>query len=137
MSMVEEKDKTEEKQISRVFVVEAVQNVPISSAEEFGKIVPLFESAEIPNNRNIEGRSKPYSTRPSIWTEDENGSPTLIKDIIYKLEIFNYNPEKDYLLVAGHMIPTVILVTAAVIEYEKVRVLFWSPDWKQYVVRTI
>lgn len=121
---------SETKHTSRVFVLESVQNVPISSAEEYGKIVPLFEAAEIP------GEKRCYSTRPSIWTEDENGSPTLIKDILHKLESYNYDPEKDYLLIAGHMIPVVILIAAAIIEYEKVQVLFWSPDWKQYVVRS-
>lgn len=133
MSMVEKENISETKHTSRVFVLEAVQNVPISSAEEYGKIVPLFEAAEIPGGTS---EKKLYSTRPSIWTEDENGSPTLIKDILHKLESYNYDPEKDYLLIAGHMIPVVILIAAAVIEYEKVQVLFWSPDWKQYVVRS-
>ncbi len=132
MSMINEEKTQAERLTSRVFIVEEVRNVPIESAEEFGTIVPLFESAVIYDK-------KLYSTRPSIWEEDEDGKPTLIDEILDKLEKYNYDPEKDYILIAGHMIPVVILVAAVVGfgEYEQVKVLFWSPDWKQYVVRTI
>ena len=112
---------------SRVFVLEITQNVDITAAFEYGGIVPLFKAtseSEISNNK------------PSQWQTSK-----FMDEIIGRLEEHEYIPEVDFILIAGHMIPVVILVSAIIREWvddaKYVQALFWSSKFKRYIARKL
>lgn len=112
------------KESGRVFLLEVSQNVDVGRALEYGPIVPLFKSTN--------GDKKGKADRPSMWDTEE-----FKEQILKELEDHKYDPEKDYLLIAGHIIPIVIFVAAVVAEWENIHVLFWSSGYKKYVVRKL
>lgn len=111
----------------RVFMLEQSQNVDVKPAFEYGPIIPLFKST---NGQNSNVKRK--TDRPSMWDTDE-----FKKEILKRLEQYNYDPERDYLLIAGHFIPIVIFIATVVAEWENVQVLFWSTGYEKYVIRKL
>jgi len=116
------------KHSSRVFMLEQSQNVDVVPAFQYGPIIPLFKSTTIDRNN----KSEKKIDRPSMWHTEE-----FADEIIKKLEEHNYNPETDYLLVAGHVVPLIIFTCTVVSQWENVQVLFWSSGFQKYVVRRL
>lgn len=108
---------------SRVFMLEETQNVDVTSAYEYGPIIPLFKytNADCVDNK---------SDRPSIWKTGE-----FTREIIKRLEENDFDPENDYLLIAGHVVPTQMMSIAATIHWETIQFLFWSSYLGKYVAR--
>lgn len=106
---------------ARVFLLETAQNVDVTSAMEYGPLIPLFKREQT-------------NDKPSIWGEE------FIDEFIYRLEQQNYNPEVDYLLIAGHMVPIAIWVASVTKEWDEARfvqLLLWSSGYGRYVVKKI
>jgi len=116
--------------VGRVFMLEQSQNVDVKPAFEYGPIIPLFKSTNGVGNSTAQIKKK--TDRPSMWDTEE-----FREEILKRLEQWDYDPEKDYLLIAGHTIPIVIFIATVVAEWENVQVLFWSSGYEKYVVRKL
>lgn len=128
------------KKIARVFLLEQTQNVDITPALEYGSIIPLFKSTndgtetstvDSTNKSDKSDKSDKFD-RPSQWD-----TKRFTQEIIKQLENNNYDPEVDYLLVAGHVIPLVIFTCSVVGQWENVQMLFWSSGYQKYVMRRL
>lgn len=113
---------------SRVFVLEITQNVDITAAFEYGGIVPLFKATSESESAS--------NNKPSQWQTSK-----FMDEIVCRLEEHDYKPEIDFILIAGHMIPVVILVSAIIREWiddtKYVQALFWSSKFKRYIARKL
>jgi hypothetical protein len=86
----------------------------VSRASEFGKIQLLFDRSE---------------SRPSIW------DMALYDEAIDRLAEEHYNPDQDYILVAGTMVPTVLFVAQLVAAHKKVKLLCFDMPSGEYVCK--
>lgn len=136
--MIEEKEKTEveeKKHTSRVFILEVAQNVNITLALEYGIIITLFQNTA-DNNNNDNDNNNGDKKRISQWETRKFGD-----EIIKRLEEYEYNPESDYILIAGHMISMTIMIAKVISEYYEshkyIKVLFWSSHFGRYVSRKL
>lgn len=100
---------------SIVFVLEQTE-VDVSPAKEYGRIAHVFR----PNER-----------RPSIWT------PEFREELLETFVEMGYDPENDYVVIAGRMVPLVKMVATLVAEYRTIRVLFYVSSEERYIVQRI
>lgn len=100
---------------SRVFVLEPC-SLDISRAARFGEIVYIFRKG---------------MRRRSIWDDEFK------QEVMGALDENEYDPKKDYLLVAGHMVPLVLFISAALRHYTGINVLFYCSTDRDYVSRSL
>ena len=101
--------------MARVFALEPCRQ-DISSARKFGRITYLFERD---------------GDRSSIW------APEFPREIVQKLDALGFEPDVDFFVVAGQMVPLVIAISSIVATYGATNVLFYSSTERHYVTRTI
>jgi hypothetical protein len=99
----------------RAFVFEP-GNLDVSGASVYGKIVHIFKR----NDR-----------RSSIWAPEFPG------EIIERLKEFDFRPDKDFIVVVGHMVTVVMLVTTALEHWKGVNLLLFSATERSYIPRII
>lgn len=108
---------------SRVFILEQINNVDITAALEYGQLCALFKTFKKENGKYY-----------NIWeTEDFQD------EIIKRLEELSYNPEIDYILVAGHMTSMVIFATTIISNFDSdyAKFLLWNSKKQKYIVREL
>lgn len=100
----------------RCFVIEPVRNVDINAADKFGNIVVLFPAGV---------------SRPSIWEE------SYVAAVLKKLASYSYDPDTDYLVIAGPVVPLVKVIGMLCSTYSKIRALCWSASERDYILQEI
>lgn len=104
---------------SRVFLMQAEQNVDVTSAMEYGPLIPLFKPNE------------PKENRPSIWREE------FVDEVINRMIKNKFNPEKDYVLVAGYTSGLIIWIVSILREWEDcdvIKFLMWNGKSRNYIL---
>ena len=102
----------------RVFLIEIPRRpLDTSGAAEFGDIVLIFG---------------PEDRRCSIFDAAEFGNQVLVR-----LDEMQFNPEHDWLCVAGSMVTTVLVTAAALARYRRLRLLLYNATLGHYVERPI
>lgn len=89
---------------SRVFML-MPHDKNLSDARRFGELVMLYDKRE---------------SRPSIW------DPAFLLEALDRLQDYQYDPERDFVLLAGHMVPTVLFCCAIVQRWPKTRALCYD-----------
>jgi hypothetical protein len=100
----------------RVFMLEP-HDKDVRNAEAFGRIVRIFDGK---------------SSRPSIWDNDK-----FSEDAISILRQWNYNPNVDYVLAVGALVPMIMFCTAICDIWECPQVLYWDMPNRRYIVRRL
>jgi hypothetical protein len=100
----------------RAFILEPQEKLDLRPAKLWGDIVYIFAE---------------YDSRPSIWHQK------LIDDAIGILQQYDYDPDKDYLIVAGAMVPLVMFVSAVCEVWRCPKVLYWDMRHRCYVERRL
>lgn len=98
--------------MKRVFVLEQTAN-DLSRATEFGEVMHIFDQGK---------------HRPGLFGEH------FAQAIITQLERKSFDPAIDYVVIAGGMVPMVLMVTALVQEYGDVQLLLYHASIKDYVL---
>ena len=98
---------------SRVFILEKIDGYNSANAEDFGRVVYLFE-------RGVRDRNT------SIW---QNGFKDEILDT---LEDYCYDPEQDYFAVSGQTVPNQIVTTTLVGYYGQIKGLLFDSKTSKY-----
>lgn len=98
---------------ARVVLVEET-NKDLGNAHIYGDVTVLMPKA---------------SHRPSIWEQE------FIRHIEKRLNEIDFNPELDYLLVAGSQISTSTVIASLASKYSSFKVLFWHASIKEYLPR--
>jgi hypothetical protein len=88
------------------------KNVDVSLAARFGKLVVLFPTGQ---------------ERPGFW------DPELVEEALDRMWDQHFDPDKDYLLIAGHMAPVVRIACALAREQIRAKALFWDSVSRHYV----
>lgn len=83
-------------------------------AAGFGKLILLFQQDE---------------QRPSIWDS------AFVDEAVRRLDLQNYDPDRDYLLVAGMMVPLVAMFTRLGFEYGHVMALCFDMRDNRYIAK--
>ncbi len=107
----------------RVFILEQINNVDITSAFEYGQLCALFKTFRKEGGKYF-----------NIWeTEDFQN------EIIKKLEELKYNPKVDYILVAGHMTSMVVFAATIISSFDTdyAKFLLWNSKKQKYVVKEL
>ena len=91
-------------------------NIDVRPAQQFGDIKYIFDAHE---------------SRPSIWDQQ------LLNDAISALQQYDYDPDKDYILAAGAMVPLIMFVAAVCDVWECPKVLYWDMRHRCYVERRL
>lgn len=99
--------------MSKVFVLERTK-VDISDAKRYGTVEYVYED----NDRRL-----------SIWDENYKW------DTLDVLEHLGFNAERDYLLIAGNVVPMIIVATAMVSKYGRIQALLYSATERAYILR--
>lgn len=101
---------------ARVFLLEPGQNVDVSHSANFGILTPIFEKKDF---------------RPNVWSNE------FADEFVRRLDEHKYNPNLDYMLIAGHMVPLTICVANIVREWgdecDKIKFLLWDSKRFEYV----
>lgn len=110
------------KQTANVLLFEppTSENIDISSAANFGRILYLFKPER--------GRK----SRAGIWETD-----ILCREILDRLIELDYEPTRDFLCISGHQVATSILIAITIREYGTVNALFFDTRERSYVARTL
>ena len=104
--------------MSKVFVLEQPNaSLDISKAKDFGELVFVFDRKEY--------RCSCFKTVE--YTEK----------ILNNMETLGYDPDVDFFLVAGSMVPIVTAMVGVVSAFGKVKVLFYRANEMEYVERTL
>lgn len=103
------------KDTPKVILIEECK-VDVSEAAQYGSIVYMFS------------RDHP---RSSIWDE------TFKQHILKAMDRLEYDPKRDYFVVAGYMVPLAIAIATLVRRYNEIRVLLFSAINRKYVPQTI
>jgi hypothetical protein len=99
----------------RSFVLEPCKP-DVSAAEKYGKVTYVFG---------------PEYRRCSIW---DDAFPATV---MLRLRELGYNPEEDYLVIAGHVVPLVQAVVTCIVEWGHINVLFFSATDRDYIARRL
>ena len=97
----------------RIFVFEPTR-LNIENARTYGEFVYIFGSATSDH-------------RASIW------SPKFREQIIDRLTALAFDPEQDYILLAGNSVPLHIVVAALVAEYSSISAIAFNAQSRTYV----
>ena len=100
---------------ARAFAVEQGKQ-DLSKAKEYGRIVYLF---------------KADGERSSIWSND------FPQEVLTALEEYNYDPENDYLIVAGSMVPIALAVGRLVSQFGSIKALLYNSSEGCYISRIL
>lgn len=98
----------------RVFAFERCEQ-DVSAAAKFGEVVYLFDAD---------------GSRPSIWS-DEFG-----EQVVKTLMNWRFNPDEDFILCTGKMVPLMMLSLTALAEFEVINLLLYNSVEREYVRRT-
>jgi len=99
----------------RAFVLEPTR-LDVSQAREFGELHYIFDAGE---------------RRASIWSEEFQA------EVVENLKRANFDPEKDLLVIAGHLVPIVLSLTTLLRVHRAVSVLFYSAVDRCYIERKL
>lgn len=99
----------------RVFILEGLR-LKIDQAAAYGPFVYIFGEGQ---------------RRSSIWV------PEFQDEILERLKEEGYDPMKDYILIAGHMVSMCTLVATLTREYKRIRVLFFCSTDRTYTERVL
>jgi hypothetical protein len=96
--------------MTKAFILEPC-SLNVSTAATFGELVYVFDKGE---------------RRSSIW------APAFRQEIIEALERKDFDPDRDYFVVAGHMVPLVIAVSVLQEYYGYVKTLMFCSVSRGY-----
>jgi len=99
----------------KVFVLEPVK-YDLSSVGEYGDIHYLYEANE---------------PRSSVWTS------AFVNDCFSRLKNFDFNCDRDFILVSGAQVPLTLLVAHLVASFETVNLLLFDAKHNEYVHKSI
>ena len=101
--------------MTRAFAVQFNNRFNLKPAAKFGEVTYLYTD-KVP----------PVST-PQV----------VIEEIISRLEHFAFDPSKDFIVLSGATVNVVLFVAAAVLAYEKIKLLMYDPVRHLYYEREI
>lgn len=90
---------------ARVFSYEPQDKFDLGNAEGFGQIVYLYKNKE---------------ARPNLF------SKAFVDDVLDRLEISEFNPDKDYFLIVGGLTPLVLIASIMAKEYRDIKLLVFN-----------
>jgi hypothetical protein len=97
----------------RVFLLENTRH-DVSAARSHGQVVTLFG----PENRS----------KLSFWTPDYGTS------VVCELLAAGFDPERDVICVAGHMVGITGAIAAIAARFKRFKLLQWEPRSQSYVL---
>ncbi len=104
--------------MSRVFILEPPKNnIDISNASEFGTVEFIFASGD---------------RRPSVFDTCDYS-----KQVMKILKEKNFEPDCDCFCVVGSFIKLITAVSAMILEFKSINVLFYNALENEYVLRPI
>lgn len=99
----------------RAFVLEPHPK-DLSLANEFGDVIFIYDGK---------------SSRPSIWDN------RFVEEALIRLEVHKYDPDYDYVLCVGGLVPTVMFMTAIAEEFPGALTLYYDMPNHCYVERKL
>lgn len=100
----------------RVFILERDERFDVTDAERYGRPVEIFLNGE---------------RKPPIW------SNSFLDEISDRMEIHDFKPERDYVVVVGQMVPVVLWLTHLVSMYDTVNLLLFDASQSEYVHKAV
>ncbi len=114
--------------MSRVFLIEPTKHLDLAPALKYGELVTVFDPKSL--QRRAADGSRVF--RPSVFNPNEYGR-TFLAD----LERHDFDPDSDYVIVAGGVIGITIAVTAVMLKYGRARLLVFNSTQNEYVDKHI
>jgi hypothetical protein len=102
---------------SRVFIFERPQQLSIDEARKFGAVEFVFP---------------PRAPRAPLFDAER-----LAGQILERLHSIGFDPTNDYIAFTGHIVPLLVMATAAVSEYGPIRALLFDAERRDYVERQL
>ena len=97
--------------MSRAYMLTKHHNLDVELVDEHASLRYIFPS---------------HDGRPGFW------DPRLVTEAIRRMRADGFDPDRDYLVVAGHMASTVRLAVAVADAWPSARGLFWDAIMKTY-----
>lgn len=88
----------------------------VRASRRFGELVVVFDKQE---------------SRPSIW------DPSFLLEALDRMQDYQFDPQRDYILVVGSMVPVVMWCAAAFHRWPGTRILCFDIASGDYVARTL
>lgn len=100
---------TSKEKPARVFVIERPRRHDVLSASKFGELVSVMDNEGLPKSDCGYGEG-----------------------VLAKLKGLDFDPDVDYIVLAGPVTTLVIGISHVFREYEKIRALYWDSESKSF-----
>lgn len=101
--------------MTRAFAIQFNSRFNLKPAEKFGEVTYLYTD------------KVPPIVTPQV----------VVEEVIERLEHFSFDPDKDFVVLSGSTVNVVLFVAAAILAYEKIKLLIYDPKRNVYYEREI
>lgn len=100
----------------KVFVLFEDTKKDVSDAGRFGEITYVYPTNE---------------PHPKVWTN------SFVQDMLKRLSDLQFNPEVDYVVVSGTVVPLVLLLTRLARDYQTLNMLLYDSSVDEYIHKAV